>query len=225
MSAILCKGCFYMNENHQFIKDNYSKMTCKEIADIIGYKEESVRTIASKMGVNKYYETLDLPEEEWRTHSDYPSYLISNKGRVKSKLRNKLIFTRVHYGYKECRVKDKTGKNKSQKIHRLVAQVFITNPENKPYVNHIDGDKLNNNVENLEWVTAKENVAHAIESGLAKYRTDTLTEKEVHGICKMISEGRSQREIMSVSQRFTTSRVQKIRQRRRWTRISKDYEW
>lgn len=62
----------------------------------------------------------------------------------------------------------KFGKRKNLKAHRLVAAAFIPNPEKKPYVNHKDGNKLNNSILNLEWVTAKENVRHAWDNSLNK---------------------------------------------------------
>lgn len=63
----------------------------------------------------------------------------------------------------------KHGKQKNFLVHRLVAEAFIPNPENKPEVNHIDGNPSNNNVKNLEWVTHSENVRHSLENLQEKY--------------------------------------------------------
>lgn len=69
------------------------------------------------------------------------------------------------YGYMWLRVRPC---GKQYKVHRIVAMAFIPNPEHKPQVNHIDGNKQNNHVSNLEWATAKENVNHALKTGLLK---------------------------------------------------------
>lgn len=87
-------------------------------------------------------------------------------GQLYSKKSKKLlslcVSTSGYYSY-NTRI---NGKNKLFRIHRLVAQTFIPNLENKPFVNHKDGDKLNNKVENLEWVTPSENTKHAYKNNL-----------------------------------------------------------
>jgi len=97
---------------------------------------------------------------------DFENYLISPDGRVFSLKRQIYLKPRMVRGgyYLVCLCKN--GREYQKYIARLVAQAFIPNTENKPEVNHIDGIKENNDVSNLEWVTHKENIQHAMLMGL-----------------------------------------------------------
>lgn len=98
-------------------------------------------------------------EEIWKIIDDYDNYKISNLGNLKSKSKRiKKCINRD--GYYQVSLY-KNGNKKSILVHRLVAMTFIPNPLNKPTVNHIDGNKLNNNVSNLEWATCKEQQYHS----------------------------------------------------------------
>lgn len=109
---------------------------------------------------------------EVRSIEGYPNYSISaegvicniSTGRIKSTYTSKRGYTTVGLSYR--------NKYKLFTLHRLLALHFIPNPENKPQVNHIDGNKLNNKLSNLEWVTNKENTKHAHVNGLCP-RTDS----------------------------------------------------
>lgn len=94
---------------------------------------------------------------------------VSDLGRVKSNLRDgRILKTNPDSkGYHRLRMTI-NRKKYAFKVHRLVAMAFIPNPENKPQVNHIDGNKDNNAASNLEWVTSKENAQHALRTGLWK---------------------------------------------------------
>jgi hypothetical protein len=88
-------------------------------------------------------------------------YAISNKGNIINVKNGKQLKTRINRnGYLEVQLSTK-GIRKNYRIHRLVAIAFLDNIENKPYINHKDGNKLNNNLYNLEWCTAKENDNHS----------------------------------------------------------------
>lgn len=96
-------------------------------------------------------------------------YEISNFGRCKPTVSRyksvEFLKTRKNRGYERVTLY-KNGKRKDYFVHVLVAKAFIPNPNNKPQVNHIDGDKANNHTSNLEWVTQSENQIHAKMNGL-----------------------------------------------------------
>ena len=108
-------------------------------------------------------------KEKWKIIEEFPRYLISNKGRIKilSTLEDKKVFVKDD-GYIATTLGN--GKQSYKYVHRLVAEAFIKNKHNKPQVNHINGIKGDNRAENLEWMTPSENIRHAIDTGLLKYK-------------------------------------------------------
>lgn len=101
----------------------------------------------------------DLEGEIWKP-TKYENYYCSNKGRVKSIYGNKIVVLKQHIsnaGYYRVPIQKDINTKSTISTHRLIAETFIPNPNNLPEVNHINLDKLDNRVENLEWVTSKEN--------------------------------------------------------------------
>lgn len=116
--------------------------------------------------------------EIWKEIKDLPGYYVSNYGRVKANAITtkfgkqvkiyperflNIWYSRTGYNYIDISIK---GKVKRFLLHRLVATHFIPNHENKKQINHIDGDKNNNHINNLEWCTSAENLKHARDLGL-----------------------------------------------------------
>lgn len=106
--------------------------------------------------------------ETWKTADGYPDYEVSTAGRVKKKSTGKVLTSTVDSrGYPAVTIFS-DGKQRTKNVHRLVAETFIPNPDDKLTVNHKDGNKRNNHISNLEWNTLSENVKHAYATGLKK---------------------------------------------------------
>ena len=146
------------------------------------------------------------------------SSIIRNKsnGRIKSQYISST-------GYYMISISTK-NKSKPYRVHRLLAEAFIPNPEKKPHINHIDGNKLNNQISNLCWVTHKENMQHAFKTGLAnntgsKNGMSKLTEDQVIKIKRLLSEGVSQYKIAKIIGGISRSAIMNIKNRNQWKHI------
>jgi hypothetical protein len=146
--------------------------------------------------------------EEWKDINDFDGYEVSNFGNVRGKDRLKkgrhgLRLTNGQpmkqvsnkKGYPEVRFR-KEGTH-TKLVHRLVAKAFVSNHDNKSQVNHIDGNKLNNRADNLEWVNNSENQLHAYKLGLQPSRAGEknnkakITDKDVTLLKQLYNSGKS----------------------------------
>lgn len=211
----------------QFVLDNYGSMTAEEISSIVGLHRTSVQRIAWRNDINKKTISKDLPGEEWFELKGYSKYLISNFSRVKRKRDNALIGTAYTSDfYHSIKLVNDEGKRKTIKLHRLVAETFIPNPENKPEVNHIDGNKDNNLKENLEWVTRGENQKHSYKNKLRKPANINYDESLVVRVCELLEKGLSVTEVIKeINGAMNSTQVGKIKRRDTWSSISKDYDF
>lgn len=145
--------------------------------------------------------------EIWKKYND--NILVSNFGNIKF-IKKELKICDNGNGYLRI--------NHINYIHRLVAEVFIPNPENKPEVNHIDGNKQNNRVDNLEWCTSKENKSHAWKLGLYKIMDETRKKHSINNgshrleVRKKISES-NKGKILSETTKEKISKAKKGKKR------------
>lgn len=152
-------------------------------------------------------------------------YIVTGEGKVYSLNRNRFMkFDINNCGYErvELRVNHKP---KKFFVHRLVAQMFIDNPNNLKVINHKDGNKLNNNVENLEWTTQSRNVLHAYETGLAYHHkgedmySSKLKETDVYRIFELRDKEKWTFQRIADKMNVTLSCVHSIYKRRTWKHL------
>lgn len=177
-----------------------------------------------------------MEEEVWKPVVGYEGlYEVSSLGRVRSFLRRRnknqdfyiLSSSKTKGAYKSVDLYKGNSERKNLAIHRLVALAFIDPVEGKTDVNHIDGVKANNRVQNLEWVTRKENVAHAIRLGLRSSVGESngrskLSERVALEILRLYSSSNKKRGIfILLSRQFGVSYsiVKSIAHRKRWKHL------
>ena len=108
-------------------------------------------------------------------------YSVSNDGLIRNDDTGKIKATRDdRYGYERVELY-RNGTPFYCRVHKLVAESFVDNPDNKPQINHKDGNKHNNSYKNLEWVTAKENMEHSVRNGLFVPSRSMLGKKNPNG--------------------------------------------
>ena len=159
------------------------------------------------------------------------NYLISDDGQVYSEISKKLLSPyKNHGGYLNVHLFI-NGKEVKKGVHNLVAEMFIPNPDNKPTVNHKDGNKENNRHWNLEWATQSENNIHAVKTGLRKPASGSkvhfakYTEAQVRAACKkMASDSMSLKEIETLTG-IPAKTLSEIRSGKIWKDVSKDFKF
>jgi hypothetical protein len=115
-------------------------------------------------------------EDIWKKIEGYNHYYVNKVGDIYSEKSERLLTPRIKNGYVFVTLHTPDRKNKQVRVHRLVATAFIDNPENKPQVNHINANKLDNTLENLEWCTLEENIKHATKLSLSGEGYNTAKE-------------------------------------------------
>ena len=130
-----------------------------------------------------------MDEELWREWPQDPRVMVSNKGNVVSCKRGGWYPLKVYHNNCGYQMVNAGGRhNSSQPVHRLVAETWIDNPNHHRDVNHINGDKDDNRVENLEWVTHSQNIRHAWRTGLTKGRATPIRIPETGEVFESIRE-------------------------------------
>lgn len=223
-SKVHKKGPAPINVDLEFIKDNFYTMSSSDIAKHLGIGRSTINKRAFAMGLRK--SKVPFVKMDGEVVSDLPdpyaNYQITTEGRVIHKSTQTLVkHSNCKNQYSKLSlVSSIDGRTVYPQVHKLVARTFLPNPEKKPFINHIDGNKHNPRLENLEWCTPKENAEHARRTGLTiSGETHTwakITEEQALKIIELLNQGIPNHEIVKTLPYATKSIVEKIKGKKRW---------
>ena len=194
-------------------------------------------SIAEKIQIDKF--VFDYINPQWKRiyiKDQWTHYEVSNIGQVRNMKTNQILIANLNMdGYPTVGLSIHNDDNihyhrQTCRVHRLVALMFIPNPENKPQVNHISGIKTCNWVGNLEWNTQEENITHAYATGLMRHKKGIEssrcqhTEEQVHQVCQMIQDDIP---VYKIAEKLNTTRafVMGIKYHGNWKEIADKYNF
>ncbi len=156
----------------------------------------------------------------------FDAYTLFEDGTIIGRTGKKLKHALNYKGYPVVALTDDNGCRKSKFVHRLLAENFIPNPNNLSDVNHIDCDRANFNLSNLEWMSHGENIKYSYtmnkRSALGTNNARCITDEEtVHQICKLLATGMSPAQVRDAG--FNYVRARSIKSKRNWKHISDQY--
>lgn len=179
------------------------------------------------MAESKVCNSTVKEQEVWKPIKGFKKfYSISNKGRVKSFHPNKTSIRKAATnpkGYKLLTLTKRPEIRETYTVHRLVAEHFLPNPDNKREINHKDGDPSNNHVENLEWATSSENTLHSYNNGLQKrgesFYAAKLTELEAIEIINAYRIGVFSQSELAKAYNISKSSIKDLLSGRNWAHL------
>ena len=170
-----------------FKNDYENGRSIKEIAEAHHVDEKGVRKyLKSYYGGELPKIKTSLDGEIWKDIEGCSNHQVSNMGRIYVKSINTIVYGHLAHGYRHVSIQDDAGNKHQYTIHKLVAQAFVPNPDNKPQVDHIDSDPQNNKASNLRWVTQEEQLSNeesikkkqlGVEKRLKRWKIRPLIEK------------------------------------------------
>ena len=211
----------------EYLTKNFGRvdLSLEEMSRELGLTPKTVAAYGQRLGLarNTIFELLEDEVFISLSKLGYSEYEISNYGKIRTKEKGVLITSSPHHqsGYLQTRLLHDNGERKSVLVHILVANSFLQKEEDKQ-IDHIDGNRTNNHISNLQFLSASENVRKAKErNNPVRY----LTKEEVIDICEKLEKGLSINDICQSNEFYTKSKVEKIKQKTRWVEISKNYKF